>query len=69
MEKVINGKLDQKKLTIFSGHDSNVAPILSFLNLSSSECVKKKYKNQTFSGNCAEPVPFACNILFELHLN
>ena len=31
------------------------------------ECVKRKFKNQTVTGNCAEPVPFASNIQFELH--
>lgn len=35
MEKVIAGKLDDKKITLISGHDTNVAPMLSFFNLSS----------------------------------
>ena len=45
MEKLIEGKLGQRKLTVYSGHDSDVAPMLSFLNLSSAECVQKKYRN------------------------
>jgi len=64
MEKVIAGKYDDKKLTIYSGHDTNVAPMLSFFNLSSADCVRRKYKNQTVVGNCAEPVPFASNIIW-----
>ena len=45
MEKLIEGKLGQRKLTVYSGHDTDVAPMLSFLNLSSAECVQKKYRN------------------------
>jgi hypothetical protein len=47
MDRVVKNKNGEKKLTIFSGHDTNVAPMLSFYNLSSPECVKKKYKNET----------------------
>ena len=67
MSRVISGTYDDKKLTIFSGHDTNVAPMLTFLNLTTPECVKRKFKNQTVTGNCAEPVPFASNIQYELH--
>jgi len=68
MQKIRNN-ITAPILTIYSGHDTNVAPMLTFLNLTSHECVRKKYKNQTFTGNCAEPVPFASSILFELHRN
>lgn len=69
MEKAISGKLDNKKMSIYSGHDTNVAPMLSFLNLSSADCVRRKYRNETVVGNCGEPVPFASNVIFELHQN
>lgn len=39
MQQIIGGKYGDKKLTVFSGHDTNVAPMLSFLNLSDAECV------------------------------
>lgn len=29
----------QKKWTMFSGHDTNVAPTITFLNLSSASCI------------------------------
>jgi hypothetical protein len=64
---VIAGKNDNKKLAVYSGHDTNVAPMLTFLNLTTAECVRRKYRNETVSGNCAEPVPFASSIQFELH--
>jgi hypothetical protein len=67
MEKVLSGKYDNKKMSIYSGHDTNVAPMLTFLNLSSADCVRRKYRNETVNGNCAEPVPFASSIQFELH--
>ena len=53
MEKVIQGKNGNIKLTAVSGHDANLAPVLTFLNLTSAECVQKKFKNHTVSGNCA----------------
>lgn len=52
MEKVISGQLNDKKLTVYSGHDTNVAPMLAFLNMSNAECVKRKFKNETVPGNC-----------------
>ena len=67
MERAIQGKLDTKKLTIVSGHDVNVVPLMVFFNLTSSDCLKKKFNNQTVTGNCAIPIPFASNILFELY--
>lgn len=45
MEKVIAGKYDAKKLTVYSGHDTNVAPMMTFLNLTSADCVRRKYRN------------------------
>lgn len=53
MQQRIDGNLPNRKLTVFSGHDTNVAPMLSFLNLSDAECVQRKYRNQTVTGNCA----------------
>jgi hypothetical protein len=40
MKKVIKGEYGQKKLTVYSGHDTNVAPVLTALNLTSAECLK-----------------------------
>ena len=50
---VIAGKYGDKKLTVYSAHDSNVAPMLTFLNMTTADCVQKKYRNQTVTGNCA----------------
>lgn len=64
MERVIAGKYDNKKLTVYSGHDTNVAPLLTFMNLTTADCVRRKYRNETVIGNCAEPVPFASSMQF-----
>lgn len=69
MENVVKGKLGVKRLSVYSAHDSNVVPLLVYFNLTSSECLKKQFKNRTVNGNCAVPVPFASNIFFELHKN
>lgn len=62
MDMVIQGKKGNIKLTVVSGHDANLAPVLTFLNLTSAECIQKKFRNQTVTGNCGEAVPFASNI-------
>lgn len=64
MENVIKGNYGVKKLSAYSAHDSNVVPLLVYFNLTSSECLKKQWKNETFQGNCAVPVPFASSIFF-----
>lgn len=43
MEKVIKKKLDVKKLSILSAHDTNVVPLLVFYNLTSAECLNKQW--------------------------
>jgi len=68
MDRVVRGEYGQKKLTVFSGHDDNIAPILTFLNLTSAHCVQEKYRNETVKGNCAEPVPFASSLQLEIHV-
>lgn len=36
MDMVISGKYGRKKLTVYSAHDTNVAPMLTFLNLTTA---------------------------------
>ena len=67
MTMVIEGKYGQKKITVFSGHDSDVVPILTFFNLTTADCVQRRFRNESITGNCADPVPFASSIQFELH--
>ena len=62
MDMVIAGNYRDKKLTVYSGHDTNLAPMLSVLNLTTADCVQKRYRNQTVTGNCGDPVPFASSI-------
>ena len=65
--RVKKGDQQVMKYSIYSGHDTNVMPILNFFNLTSTECLTKKWKNETVTGNCALPPPFAANLIFELH--
>jgi hypothetical protein len=67
MENLIKGNLGVKKLSIHSGHDSNVVPLLTYYNLTTAECLKRQYRNESIKGNCAVPIPFASNLFFELH--
>lgn len=54
-------------MSAYSVHDANIVPLMLFLNLTSTECMKREFKNETVKGNCAIPIPFASNLLFELH--
>jgi hypothetical protein len=69
MDRVSKGQNSVKKMSIFSGHDTNVVPLMTFFNLTTGECLKKKYQNKTVTENCASPPPFASNLIFEMHQN
>lgn len=43
--RVNNGDKEVKKLSIYSGHDTNVVPLLNFFNLTSPECITRKWRN------------------------
>ncbi len=42
----INGT-NTKKWSMFSGHDTNVAPTLTFLNLTTGRCIEDKWTNSS----------------------
>ena len=64
--KALN-KSDLKSSFIF-GHQSNVHPILTLMNLTSAECLTQQFNNQTVTTlNCVEPPRFAANLIFELN--
>jgi hypothetical protein len=42
-------------------------PLLTYYNLTSADCIKKVYKNKTSTGVCVDPLPYASNLIFELH--
>ena len=68
MDNIVkHGKDEVKKYSLYSGHDTNVMPLLNFLNLTNPTCLNKKWKNETVIGNCAEAPPFAANLILELH--
>ena len=43
--RVKNGKNEVKKYSVYSGHDTTIMPILMFFNLTTPECLTKKWKN------------------------
>lgn len=57
-----------KKMTVFSGHDVNISPTLSFLNFSSFECIEDLWRNRPLDKylNCEDGPAFAANIIIEL---
>lgn len=56
-----------KKWSMFSGHDTNVAPTLWFLNLTTAECIEDKFRNSSKKYlNCEDGPDFAASLTFEL---
>ena len=60
---------DTVKWSMFSAHDSNVGPALTFLNFSTAICIEDKWKNRDLSKylNCEDGPDFAASLLVELH--
>jgi len=58
-----------KKFSSISVQDTNIIPLLTFYNITSSDCLHRQFKNQTYTGNCADAIPYASDLMFELHQN
>jgi hypothetical protein len=72
LKKVINEcenrirlvKIYGTKMTVFSVHDTDIAALLTDLNISSSQCVEDLYrKGKTDALNCQTDVGFASNLV------
>ena len=63
MENKMTGKDKLKKFSIYSVHDHNIIPTVLFFQLTSHECLYKRWKNEEVSGNCAEVPPFASSFI------
>ena len=54
MENVIKQSGNaKKKFSVYSAHGANIMALLDFFNLTSPDCLERKWKNQTVTGNCA----------------
>lgn len=45
MDNIVNNSTGRIKYSLYGGHDTNVMPILMFFNLTSPECLSRKWKN------------------------
>jgi hypothetical protein len=63
--KLLDSSSD-RKLTILSGHDTNIVPVLVYLNISSSSCIEDKWRNYNLSGyvNCEDGPDYASSLIF-----
>lgn len=53
------------KWTFLSGHDLEIVPMFTDLNLSSSQCVEELYRNgETSALNCEQYPQFATSLIF-----
>lgn len=68
--ETFDGAVAQKsgKLTVFSGHDTNISPTLSFLELSSYQCIEDAWQGEPLDKylNCEVGPAFAANVIVEL---
>jgi len=54
-----------KKLVAYSAHDTNLSPLLSFLNLTDFDCNLRQLSSEQNLG-CALKPPYSSNLLFEV---
>ena len=67
MRDIIHSK-SQRKWSMFFMKEMNMMPLVTKLNLTSSDCLNKQWKNQTVDSiNCVDPPGFSANLLMELH--
>ena len=46
MDNIVKkGKEEVMKYSLYSGHDTNVMPLLNYLNLTNPNCMNRKWKN------------------------
>lgn len=69
MDHKLSNPSSNKKWTLLSGHDTNVLPILIFLNITNSSCLEDKWKNRNLQKyvNCEDGPDYAASLLFELY--
>lgn len=54
-------------MSLHFGHESNLIPLMTSLNLTSSDCLNQRWKNQTITSlNCMQAPKFGANLIFEL---
>ena len=70
------GKLEDLKILILSGHDSNVAAFLDIFRPKNYECLAKEFEKKYSSADkpsdasndgCIESINFTANVIMELH--
>lgn len=67
LESVVSNKTTNK-MTFISCHSSNLWPILTLFNLTSTDCLTQKWNGDPVTAiNCVIPPYFAANLIVELH--
>ena len=46
MDGKLANVISPRKMTVFIGHDTNISPILSFLNFSSFQCIEDAWQKK-----------------------
>lgn len=65
--RIANPKLPLK-WTFMCGHDTEIYPLMTLFNISSSRCLEELYRsNRTDALNCEPGPEFAASLIFELH--
>lgn len=53
---------------MFFAKEGTLSPLVTAMNLTSTDCLTQKYKNQTVTAlNCVDPPSFSSNMIIELH--
>lgn len=68
MELARMHRYGDRKWSMFFPKEGTLTPLLTILNLTSTNCLTQRWKNQTVTDlNCMEPPTFSTNMLVELH--
>ena len=70
MEQVRTRKIGSKKWSMFFTKEGTISPLMTTLNLTSTDCLTQRFKNQTVTAlNCMDPPTFSSNMVFVLHVD
>lgn len=67
-DRIANPTAKKLKWTFMSAHDTDVIPLLQYMDVADAKCLEELYrKGSTQALNCNYKAPFASSIIFELY--
>ena len=68
MDLAKSHKIGEKRWSMFFTKEGTISPLMTTLNLTSTDCLTQRFKNQTVTSlNCMDPPSMSSNLIMELH--